>query len=168
MPTKGEPQTTESGKEVPSAPHRIRRAIRELTRGGYSHTRDVLVDVFGICPRTATSDIKEAYRLIAEDAEAERPSLRAREVERMTRVALKAEQEGEFSAAVAASARIAKLNGLDVDIVQVGGVTPEQQAMLSALVLTPYQRRQQIEEIRARIGTPDPTRTPPISDEESE
>lgn len=146
-----EPQVTASGKPVPNAPHRIKVAIEELTSGGYSSTRETLMEQFGICARTAASDIKEAYRLIAEDAEAERPQLRTREVARMTRIAKKAEAAGDYAVVISASARIAKLNGLDVDVVQTGGVTPEQQAMLSAIVLTPYQRRERAGQLRSRL-----------------
>lgn len=152
MPAKEE-QRTASGELVPNAVARVKVAQDQLTRGGYQRTREILMDTFGICARTAASDIKQAYVLIAEDAEAERPQLRAREVQRMTRIADDAEKNGEFTAAIAASARIAKLNGLDVETIMTGTVSPEQQAMLSALVLTPYQRRARAQELRDQLGS---------------
>jgi hypothetical protein len=37
-------------------------------------------------------------------------------------------------------------------VVNVAGVTPEQQAMLNALIMTPHQRRQRIEQLRAETA----------------
>lgn len=162
-----EPHVTSSGKEVPNAPHRIKYAIELLTSSGYSKARDELVATFGICPRTAASDIKEAYRLIAEDAEAERPHLRTRETERMTRIAVKAESTGQLAAAIAASARIAKLNGLDVETLNLGGeVTPEVQAMLAAMSLSPKARKDREAELKERIKSRAKEPAPAKSDDD--
>ncbi len=142
---------TGSGKAIPPAPHRVLYAARALSRVGYSATRNAIMQRWGVSDTTAEKDIAHAYKQLADDAEAERPKLRARETARMTRVAAAAEREGEYNAAVQASARIAKINGLDVDVVSVGGVTPEQQAMLQAMAMTPYQRRQRMEQLRGQL-----------------
>jgi len=144
------PAKTKGGKSLPNAPHRVLYAVRSLSRVGYSATRNAIMQRWGVCQTSAENDIKVAYLQMANDAESERPQLRARETARMTRVAAKAEGDGEYGAAVQASARIAKINGLDVDVVSVGGMTEEQRTMLAALQMTPIQRQQRIAAIRAR------------------
>lgn len=104
---------------------------------------------FGVSASTACRDIAEAQALIAEDAERERPFLRARETLRLTRIADKAEDADEFQAAVAASRGISKINGLEVQVVSLGATSAEQQAMINAIVLTPVQRQQRIAQLRA-------------------
>jgi hypothetical protein len=97
------PTTTSSGAEVPSRRTRSRRR-----RSTYDHTlaQDAryLMETFGISRATAWRRIAEAQKLIAEEAEEERPYLRARETLRLHRIADKAEDAGEYSAAVQASA----------------------------------------------------------------
>ncbi len=148
------PRKTKSGKVIPPAPHRVLYAVRALSRVGYSATRNAIMKRWEVSHTTAEKDIALAYKQIADDAETERPKLRARETVRMTRIAAAAEREGEYNAAVQASARIAKINGLDVDVVSVAGVTPEQQAMLQAMAMTPYQRRQRMEQLQRQLPRP--------------
>jgi len=150
MPPKAkQPKLTDKGNPIPVGVARVAEATRELSRGGYAHTRSHLMTTFSISRATAERDIAEAYQLMASDAEAERPSLRARELERLTRIARAAEIAGDYSAAIRASAQVAKICGLESPTTVNLGVAPEGQAMLAALVMTPHERRQRMAELAA-------------------
>lgn len=142
-----EPDLTANGNPVPVAPHRIREAQRLLTRGCYTDVRDGLMAQFGVSKSQAERDIREAYRLIATEAEEERPHLRARELERLTRIARLAEEAGDYNAAINASKQLAKLTGLEAPTEVHMGVSREQQAMLSGLMMTPHERRRRLAEL---------------------
>lgn len=146
------PATTNSGELVPVAPQRVREAQRMLTSVGYTETRDGLMAQFQISKSTAERTIREAYRLIASEAEEERPHLRNREVERLTRLAHAAEQDGDFNAAIKASAQLAKICGLEAPTTVHMGVSREQQAMLSGLMLTPHERRKRMAALEGDEG----------------
>lgn len=144
---------TARGVEIPRAMHRVAFAQATLCESSYTLTRNAVMSKFGVSKATAERDIVEAQKLIAEDAEKERPTLRARETMRLSRIADAAEDEGEYQAAVAASRGISKLNGLEVDVVSTGPLAPGQQAMVQALALTPVQRQQRLAALRAKAGT---------------
>ncbi len=155
MSTKrAKPLITDGGSAVPVAANRIAKAQELLTRGGYSKARDGIMLQFGISKATAERDLAEAYRLIASDAETERPYLRTREVARLDRLAAAAETLGDkgdaagYSAAIRASQQIAKLCGLEAPTEIKGaltiGMSDEQKALLGALSMSPHERRQRI------------------------
>lgn len=151
MPVKSKkPKRTAKGKAIPRAMNRVAYAQLILCENSYTVTRNKIMDRFKVSKATAERDIVEAQKLIADDAEKERPTLRARESLRLNRIADAAEDEGEYQAAVAASRGISKLNGLEVDVVSTGPMAPEQQAMIAALALTPVQRTQRLAELRAK------------------
>lgn len=152
MPKKPKITETESGRAIPPAPHRVAYAQQKLYENSYSTVRAMIMKQFGVSKATAERDIANAQVLIAEDAERERPILRARETQRLNRIADKAEDAGEFSAAVQASRGIGKMNGLEVQVVSVGNTSPEQQAMLNALVMTPHARRRRLAELKAQLS----------------
>jgi hypothetical protein len=106
-----DPPTTTT-REVPLHANQIAAAQELLYEHSSNKTRDMLMETFGISRATAWRRIAEAQRLIAEDAEQERPYLRARETARLNRIADKAEDGGEYHSAVAASREIGKLHGL--------------------------------------------------------
>lgn len=140
--------------EHPSAPpgiHRIALAEKLLLGGArYSQVKTALIEQFAVAKSTAEQDIQDAQKLIAAELESERPYMLARLVNGLQRVIEGAEADRDWSAAVAANRQIAKLYGLEAPIaVNVAQVSPEQQAMLSALMMTPHERRQRIEELRA-------------------
>jgi len=152
MPPKAkEPRVTASGGAVPPAVNRIAEAQRILTSGGYGKARTGLMATFGISKAQAERDITEAYRLIAEDAEAERPYIRARELERLVRLAEAGEKLGDaagLSVAAKCSQQIAKLTGIEAATSIVVGVSPEQEALLAALHLSPHERRLRAERLK--------------------
>jgi hypothetical protein len=106
------PTTTASGAEIPVAANQVAAAQEHLIDHTGAQTRAYLIETFKISRATATRRIAEAQRLIAEEAERVRPYLKARETARLDRIADKAEDKGEYQAAVAASREIGKLHGL--------------------------------------------------------
>lgn len=113
MSTKSrKPKKTASGAVVHTNVHRTAAAQELLVEFSYSATRDALMKQFGISKATAERDIADAKVLIAEQAEKRRPYLGADWTQRLTRVADKAEDKGEYQAVVSASREVAKINGL--------------------------------------------------------
>lgn len=151
---KGKLRKTATGKDIPPAEYRVATAQRLLLDECMSsgETSAYIQKQYQVSSATAERDIAYARKLIADDAERERPMLRARETHRLSRIATKAEGVGRFEAAVAAVRGLAKINGLEVQVVAVGGSSAEQQAMLDAVMLTPTARQTKIEELRARIA----------------
>lgn len=146
------PLRTSSGAIVPPGIERGAWAETQLLLSRrYGDVLDELMRKFDVAKSTAEEDIALARQRIAEAAEKDRPFLRERETERLARIADKAEKAGEYTAAVQASRALSRLNGLEVKIVSVGAVTPEQQAMVGALALSPHQRQQRIAKLRAEL-----------------
>ena len=153
-PKKGKPKTSR-GNPLPNAPQRLASALALLGEGKrYLEVRAELMEKFAISHTTAEGDIKRAYQVIADEAEAEAPQLTARVGDRLWRVALKAEREGKYDAAVSALARFAKLHGLEAPkkLTVSGGVTEEQKQLLAALAMTPADRQRRIAELEAQGG----------------
>jgi hypothetical protein len=153
-PKKGKPKTS-SGLPLPNAPQRLRFALDLLDEGErYMKIRQMLMDSFKISHCTAEEDIKRAYKVIADETEAEAPQLTARVGHSLWRVAKKAEREGDYSAAVSALGRFAKLHGLEAPKKHhvTGGVTEEQKQLLAALAMTPVERQKRIAELEAEAA----------------
>lgn len=153
-PKKGRRKTS-SGKPLPNAPQRLAAALSLFAEGErYSHVRTQLMETFSISHATAEADIKRAYVAIQEEVESEMPVISARVSNRLWSVALKAEKVGDFSAAVSALGRFAKLHGLEAPKVlhHTGGVTEEQKQLLAALRLTPLERQTRISELEGQGG----------------
>jgi hypothetical protein len=147
--------TTAPGKSLPNAPQRLKSALAWLADGKrYLEVRTLLMETYSISHATAEIDIKKAYQVITDEAEVEAPQLAARVSGRLWRVALKAEAAADFSAAVSALARFAKLHGLEAPkkIQHSGGVTEEQRQLLAALAMTPADRQRRIEELDGQGG----------------
>jgi len=155
-----EPRKTASGKDIPPAEYRVATAQRLLMDEcmSYSETRAEIMKQYEVSHATAERDIANARRQIAEEAEAERPMLRARETNRLNRIARSAESVGKFEAAVAAVRGLAKINGLEVQVVVGGAASPELLAAQNAAALTPHQRKSRIDELRERLDK----RTAPV------
>lgn len=146
---------TAPGKSLPNAPQRLKSALSWLAEGArYLEVRTRLMETYSISHATAEIDIKKAYQIMADALEAEVPQLTARVSGRLWRVALKAEAAADFSAAVSALARFAKLHGLEAPkkLTVSGGVTEEQKQLLAALAMTPADRQRRIEELEAQGG----------------
>jgi hypothetical protein len=109
------PTTTASGARFPSRRTRSRRRRSTCIDHTGAQTRAYLMETFGISRATAWRRIAQAQKLMAEEAEEERPYLRARATLRLLRLADKAEDAGEYSAAVQAVRGISKVNGLEVN-----------------------------------------------------
>ena len=137
------PKLTDGGAPVPPGNvARLAAAQQILTCGGYAKARAALIKTFGVSRATAERDITEAYRLIASDSEAERPFIRARELERLGRIAAAAEALGDaagLSAAVRASQQIAKLTGIEAPTEV--AIVPKQERDWSAV---PIEERRRI------------------------
>lgn len=148
-----EPRKTASGKDIPPAEYRVATAQRLLLDDcmSYGDTRDYLMKQYEVSHATAERDIAAARKQIAEDAEQERPMLRARETNRLNRIACKAESTGKLDSAISAIRSLAKINGLEVQVIVAGGASPEQQALLNAAGMTPHQRQTRIDELRGRL-----------------
>ena len=147
--------TTAPGKSLPNAPQRLASALAWLADGcRYLETRTQLMEKYSISHATAEVDIKKAYQVITDEAETEAPQLAARVSGRLWRVALKAEAAKDYSAAVSALARFAKLHGLEAPkkIQHSGGVTEDQMQLLAALAMTPADRQKRIAEIEGQGG----------------
>ena len=153
MPRKAKnPKKTAQGKSIPRAMNRVAFAQVTLSDHTYARTRQMIMERFEVSEATASRDIAEAQKLFADDAEKERPYLRARETARLNRIADSAEDAGEYHAAVAASRGLSKLNGLEVDVISSGPLDPGQQAMVSAMTMTPVQRQRRIAELKAKAA----------------
>jgi hypothetical protein len=153
-PKAGKPKTSR-GKPLPNAPQRLATALALLGAGDrYMAVRAALMEKFAISHSTAEADIKAAYRVIHEETEAEAPQLTARVSQRLWAVALKAEKNADYAAAVSALGRFAKLHGLEAPkhVHHTGGVTEEQKQLLSALAMTPVERAKRIAELEAKAG----------------
>jgi hypothetical protein len=154
-PAKKSKLTTAPGKSLPNAPQRLASALAWLADGErYLTVRNQLMETYSISHATAETDIKKAYQAIASELEAEVPQLTARVSDRLWRVALKAEKNADYSAAVSALARFAKLHGLEAPKKHhvTGGVTEEQKQLLAALSLTPIERQRRISELEGQAG----------------
>jgi hypothetical protein len=147
--------TTAPGKSLPNAPQRLASALAWLADGQrYLEVRTVLMEKYSISHATAEADIKRAYQVITDEAAVEAPQLAARVSGRLWRVALKAEAAADYSAAVSALARFAKLHGLEApkNINVTAGVTEEQKQLLAALAMTPADRQRRIAELEGEQG----------------
>jgi hypothetical protein len=109
---------TKGGNPVDGQPERLRFATRMYAKYGYIRAREMIVAKWGIGESTAERDLTIARKAIADQAERERPFLRERLTEHLTRVAADAHNDKRFSAAVQADRAIAKLNGLEIDVVK--------------------------------------------------
>lgn len=148
-PKAGKPKTSR-GNPLPNAPQRLATALALLGEGKrYMAVRAALMDTFTISHSTAEADIKAAYLVIQEESEAEAPQLTARVSQRLWAVALKAERNADYAAAVSALGRFAKLHGLEPPkhVHHTGGVTEEQKQLLAALSMTPVERQKRIAEL---------------------
>ncbi len=170
MPKKPRGSKT-SGRVIPDArvakllsgrdPIRINFALEAWLAPGprperYSTVRTLLMDTFGISRATAERDIRDARLMNAEHTISNLPMMRAESSEQLQRIADKQEQSLPM-ASIAALREMHSINGLHVNVVSVGATSPEQQALIGALVMTPYQREQRIAKLRAesdRSATP--------------
>jgi hypothetical protein len=140
------------GRRYSQTALRVQAAAQLLQTGArFTEARDQLAATFAVSTRQAERYIKAAYQDVLEAQEtAERPHLKARASHRLWTIALKAERDGDYSAAVSALGRFAKLHGLDApkEVAVTGTMTLEQEAMLGALRLTPLERDARIAELK--------------------
>lgn len=123
---------TKDGRGAPS--NRVLYAQRLLAQGRYNAAREGLMQQFGISRTSATRDLTEACRLMALEAEEERPSLRARSLRRLELIMDKAEAAGKLGDAIKAQREITRITGIAAPqehIIKPSVLTPEQLAELT-------------------------------------
>lgn len=132
----------------------------------YSEVRSALIEKFGVHKGTAERDITEAKRQNAEMTAllmvTKRPELIARQSVILDGIRADATAVQQYTAAIGAVREFNDINGLHIDIVAVGPTNPEQQALVGALMLTPYQREKRIAELK---GEPAPLESRADADE---
>lgn len=129
---------------------RVKRCLALLDLGlSYSRTMEQIQEEFGVVQRTAERDLARAYEAIAKEEGDELPQRAARVSRGVWRVTHKAEQAQDWKAAIAGYKQLASFYGMDAPkkVQLSGGISPEQQALLDALQLTPTERLKRIEEL---------------------
>lgn len=96
-------------------PQRLLYALELIDSQGqrlrYAAARRALMAHFKISDTTAEADLRRAYAVLSEAVQIEAPHLAAKVTGMLWDVAVRADRAGEYSAAVAALAQLAKISG---------------------------------------------------------
>lgn len=140
--------TTKVNQNEPN-PFRVAFARVAMASGmSYSQTRAAIVLKFGCHKATAERDIAVAKIQNKEITDKALPELLARKSAELDEIQLLAKEDKQYTAAVGAVREFARINGMHVEVIAIGPTSPEQQAMVNALVMTPYQRQKRIAELK--------------------
>lgn len=159
MPTRSTKPPKRPGPRHPNQfepnPFRVAFARVAFASGmRYIEVRAALVHKFGIHRTTAEKDIKVAKIQNKEVIDKALPAMLARKSAELDELQLLAKDDKQYAAAVSAVREFARINGMHVEVIAVGPTNPEQQAMVNALVMTPYQRQKRIAELKGDAPPP--------------